>query len=99
MFFLEVKMFEEQQNKINIYFTKLNKQLTCFSFNINENSLVNSRKNSIVKLYNYYRPEYEIVQFYSINNCHLNNSNAIPEITGNQFTLCLYFDFDIPPFF
>lgn len=79
-------MFEELQNKVNIYFTKLDKQLTCFSFNINENSLVNSRKDSIVKLYDYYRPEYEIIQFYSINNCHINNSNAIPDITGNDLT-------------
>ncbi|KAJ8938252.1 hypothetical protein NQ318_001785, partial [Aromia moschata] len=80
-----VKMFEELANKVNLYFTKLDKQLTCFSFNINEHALVESRKDSVVKLYDYYRPEYEILQFYSINNkCNFNDSIVIPEILSGK---------------
>ncbi|KAJ8978716.1 hypothetical protein NQ317_015964 [Molorchus minor] len=45
----KVKMFEELKNKVNIYFTKLDKQLTCFSFNINEHSLVEARTDSIIR--------------------------------------------------
>ncbi|KAJ8928546.1 hypothetical protein NQ314_018884 [Rhamnusium bicolor] len=77
----KIKMFEELKNKINLYFTKLDKQLVCFSFNINENSIVETRKDSVVKLYDYYRPEYEVVEFYRINDkCQYNNSIHIPAI-------------------
>ncbi|KAJ8911706.1 hypothetical protein NQ315_013168, partial [Exocentrus adspersus] len=82
----KVKMFEELNNKVNIYFTKLDKQLVCFSFNINENAMVDSRKDALVKLYDYYRPQYEIVEFYKINNCQMNESGEIPAIADNRNT-------------
>ncbi|XP_028141183.1 alpha-2-macroglobulin-like isoform X2 [Diabrotica virgifera virgifera] len=61
-----IEMFEEKDDKVNFYFTKLDKHLVCFTFNINENYLIEERKNSLVKVYDYYNPEYEIQQFYNI---------------------------------
>ncbi|RZC36886.1 pregnancy zone protein-like, partial [Asbolus verrucosus] len=79
----KVKMFEELQQKIILYFTKLDAQQICINFNINENAVVHSRSESTVKLYDYYKPEYAVLQFYKINDkCKFNNS-TIPDISRN----------------
>lgn len=63
-------MFEEKESQINIYFTNLGKNQVCFSFKINEYLSIENRKETLVKLYDYYRPEQNILQFYKIiNNC------------------------------
>lgn len=56
----EVKMFEERKNDVVLYFTRVTDEHICAPFIINENSAVQGRKNSSVKLYDYYRPENEI---------------------------------------
>ncbi|CAG9820997.1 unnamed protein product [Phaedon cochleariae] len=77
-----IKMFEEDIDKVNLYFTKLDKKLLCFSFNINENYEVNDRKESLVKLYDYYNPENQIKQMYAmVNNCSYGNISQIPDIS------------------
>ncbi|CAH0550920.1 unnamed protein product [Brassicogethes aeneus] len=69
-----IKMFEEVKNQVVLYFTKLNNEQVCFTFNINENSVVETRKDSVIKLYDYYKPEYENVQLYQMNkDCSLKN--------------------------
>lgn len=69
-FILDIKMFEEKEGQINIYFTNLGKNQVCFSFKINEYLSIENRKETLVKLYDYYRPEQNILQFYKIiNNC------------------------------
>ncbi|KAG5869784.1 hypothetical protein JTB14_022629 [Gonioctena quinquepunctata] len=81
-----IKMFEENSDKVNLYFAKLDKKLLCFSFNINEHFAVEERKNSFVKLYDYYRPENEIQQVYAvINNCSMHiNTTQIDSIDLNS---------------
>jgi CD109 antigen len=79
----KVKMFEELEQKIVLYLTKLNSQQICVNFNINENAIVHSRSNSTIKLYDYYKPEYSVLQYYKISEkCKFNNS-AIPDIVRN----------------
>lgn len=60
-------MFEELGQKVNLYLTKLGKQLICFEFNLNKYSNIQNMKNSSIKLFDYYRPEYEILEFYKLN--------------------------------
>ncbi|XP_044265167.1 alpha-2-macroglobulin-like isoform X2 [Tribolium madens] len=75
-----VKMFEELEEKIVLYLTKLGNRQMCVNFNINENAIVKSRTNSTVKLYDYYKPEYQVSQFYKIKDNCLTNS-TIPDIS------------------
>lgn len=75
-------MFEEQGKKVNLYFTKIDKHLVCFTFNIYEHSMVETRKDSLIKLFDYYKPEFEVLQFYGINKSCENISAQIPEIIG-----------------
>ncbi|XP_049817832.1 murinoglobulin-2-like isoform X2 [Aethina tumida] len=77
----KVKMFEEIKNQVVLYLTKLSNEQVCITFNINENTLVETRKDSIIKLYDYYKPEYESVQFYHMNKECLINNTHLPEIT------------------
>nr|XP_008195453.1 PREDICTED: pregnancy zone protein [Tribolium castaneum] len=80
-----VKMFEELEEKIVLYLTKLGNRQMCVNFNINENAIVKSRSNSTVKLYDYYKPEYQVSQFYKIKeNCTVNST--IPAISQNVST-------------
>lgn len=65
----KVKMFEEMKDRVVFYFTKLDKEVRCFTFGINENSVVERRTDSAVKLYDYYKPEFENVELYTIQNC------------------------------
>ncbi|KAH1001220.1 hypothetical protein HUJ04_013457 [Dendroctonus ponderosae] len=65
-----IKMFEEKGDQINIYFTSLGRSSVCFTIKISENLPVENRKGSLVKLYDYYRPEQNVLRFYSlVNNC------------------------------
>lgn len=75
-----VKKFEENNNQIILYITKLSKEQICVNFKINENTLVEEKKNSVVKLYDYYKPEYENLQFYAMNTCE--NIENLPRIAN-----------------
>lgn len=77
-----IKKFEEIDNQIILYITKLSKEQICINFNINENVLVEERKESTVKLYDYYKPEYENLQFYTVNACE--NVENLPMIETNK---------------
>nr|CAH7731883.1 unnamed protein product [Callosobruchus chinensis] len=83
----KIKMFEEEDNKVNIYFTKVDKQLTCFSFNINENSEIEGRKDSLVKVFDYYRPEYNILQFYALSSSCYNKSDQLDRDLETQIKI------------
>lgn len=80
-------MFEELGQKINLYLTKLSKQLICFEFNLNRHSDILNMKNSSIKLFDYYRPEYEILEFYKINeNCSIEDlATLMPTSIGKLF--------------
>ncbi|CAG9863564.1 unnamed protein product [Phyllotreta striolata] len=82
----KVEMFEEGNDKVNFYLTKLDERLVCFSFNIFERYLVEGRKEALIKLYNYYNPEYEIRQYYNVSSdCSANKSRSeVPEIIGKE---------------
>lgn len=76
-----IEMFEEKEDKVNLYFTKLDKHMVCFTFNINENFLVEERKNALVKIYDYYNPENEMQQFYNISEeCKYSEDTELPEV-------------------
>lgn len=77
-------MFEELGEQVNLYLTKLGKQLVCFEFNLNKYSNVRHMKNASIKLFDYYRPEYEIMEFYKISeNCTIGDiSTIIPTFIG-----------------
>lgn len=47
------------QNHVTLYFTKMTKEHICAPFVINENALVDERANSTIKIYDYYKPNYE----------------------------------------
>ncbi|CAH1996547.1 unnamed protein product [Acanthoscelides obtectus] len=83
----KIKMFEEEDNKVNIYFTKVDKQLMCFSFNINENTEIEGRKDSVVKVFDYYRPEYNILQFYTLSSSCYNRSDLLDRNFETQITI------------
>lgn len=59
--FIDVKRFEEIDNKVILYFTKLNEERICRPFLINENTVVESREPAVVKLYDYYNPEISVL--------------------------------------
>lgn len=90
MCFQGVKMFEELDEKVNLYLTKLGKQLMCFEFNLNKYSDIQNMKNSSIKLFDYYKPEYEILAFYTIKeNCSIEDfSKLLPTHFGELS--CLY---------
>lgn len=76
----DIKRFEETEEQINIYFTSLGRSQVCFSFFINENLAVQNRKDSVVKLYDYYRPEQSLLQFYKVvNNCSADSIEGLQE--------------------
>lgn len=63
-------MFEEKGDQVNIYFTSLGRGSLCFTIKINEVLPVENRKESLMKLYDYYRPEQSILRFYNLgSNC------------------------------
>ncbi|XP_044745841.1 pregnancy zone protein-like [Coccinella septempunctata] len=66
----KVKMFEEIKDRVVFYFTKLDKEVRCFTFGINEDTFVERRTDSMVKLYDYYKPEIENVELYTIQHCN-----------------------------
>ncbi|XP_063921503.1 pregnancy zone protein-like isoform X2 [Zophobas morio] len=63
-----IKMFEEIQQKIVFYVTKLTSNVVCANFDINEIVTVHSRAKSAAKLYDYYKPEFRVLQFYDMDN-------------------------------
>ncbi|KAK9891011.1 hypothetical protein WA026_013344 [Henosepilachna vigintioctopunctata] len=65
----KIKMFEEIKDRVIFYFTKLDKEVRCFNFGINENTYVENRTESVVKLFDYYKPEYEYIELYTMKNC------------------------------
>lgn len=77
-------MFEELGQTVNLYLTKLGKQLVCFEFNLNKYSNIENMKNASIKLFDYYKPEYEIWDFYKIHeNCTVDDiSTIIPTFIG-----------------
>lgn len=65
-------------NRVVLYFTKLGQQQVCITFKINEHSVVAAKSDSVVKLYDYYQPEREVIQFYKMSSkCDLNENLAI----------------------
>lgn len=76
-------MFEELEQKIVLYLTKLSNKQVCVNFNINENAVVKSRSNSTVKLYDYYKPEFHVSLFYKIKENCMSNNASIPDISQN----------------
>ncbi|KAH1006159.1 hypothetical protein HUJ05_006923 [Dendroctonus ponderosae] len=72
-----IKMFEEKDDQINIYFTSLGRSSVCFTINISENLPVENRKGSLVKLYDYYRPEQNVLRFYSLASTSMEQSKAL----------------------
>lgn len=79
-------MFEELEEKVNLYLTKISKQLICFEFNIHKYSEIKNLKNSSIKLFDYYRPEYEIFEVYTIKeNCSIVDiATLIPTFGGKS---------------
>ncbi|KAL3287814.1 hypothetical protein HHI36_002274 [Cryptolaemus montrouzieri] len=65
----KIKMFEEIKDRVVFYFTKLDKEVRCFSFGINEDTYVEKRAESMVKIFDYYKPEYENIELYTLKNC------------------------------
>lgn len=77
-------MFEELHQKVVLYFTKLDSHPVCINFNINENAIVESRAPSAVKLYDYYKPEYNTIQFYKLGEkCQKNLTISVTETNGS----------------
>lgn len=58
--FLGIKRFEDEGNRVVLYFTELNNEPVCVPFIINENAVVTSRADAAIKLYDYYNPELQI---------------------------------------
>lgn len=78
--YTKIKMFEETDRQINLYFTKLDKSEVCFSFSIMENTKLDYRKENLIKIYDYYNPERSILQFYKLaNNCTEEHIQEIDE--------------------
>ncbi|XP_076257908.1 alpha-1-macroglobulin-like isoform X1 [Rhynchophorus ferrugineus] len=72
--YTKIKKFEETENQINLYFTKLDKSEICFSFSIIEQSKLERRKDNTIKMYDYYNPEEMILHLYKVsNNCTQDN--------------------------
>lgn len=55
-----VKKFEEMQNKVVLYFTELSNEPVCVPFTINENVIVDNKVETIVTLFDYYKPEMKV---------------------------------------
>ncbi|XP_050293499.1 murinoglobulin-1-like [Anthonomus grandis grandis] len=76
-----IKKFEEKDTQVNFYFTNLGANQLCFSFNVYENLPIEDRRDSLVKLYDYYRPERSLLQFYKIiNNCSTDDGHLFHQI-------------------
>lgn len=73
-------MFEEVKDRVVFYFTKLDKEVRCFSFGINENTFVDRRTGSMAKLFDYYKPEFENIELYTIQNCN-GSAESTEELT------------------
>lgn len=57
---LELKRFEENDNKVILYFVELNNEPICVPFTITEHAIVENHVDAIVNLYDYYKPEYKV---------------------------------------
>lgn len=53
----KVKLFEEDQDIVTIYFNKLTGQKTCISFRIIQEYFIDHLKPANIKLYDYYQQE------------------------------------------
>lgn len=69
LFIAEVKRFEEENNQVLLYLTGLAKEQICVPFVISESNKIDDRSNSTVKIYDYYKPEFEAFELYKINGC------------------------------
>lgn len=54
-----MKRFEEEKNKVILYFTKLGNEQVCPSFIMKESNKIEGHSNSTIKIYDYYKPEFE----------------------------------------
>lgn len=55
-----MKRFEDEGNRVVLYFTELDNEPVCVPFAINENAAVTARADPTIKLYDYYNPELQI---------------------------------------
>lgn len=102
MFVVEVKRFEEDRNQVLLYFTKLANEQVCAPFVISESNKIEDHSNSTIKIYDYYKPEFEAsevngchnqglvftkyLQIYKINGC-VENGAPIPQLDINATVL------------
>lgn len=76
-------MFEEEKNKVVLYFNEINNEPVCVPFTINENIAVENLVETTVTLYDYYKPEMRVSKVYKMNRCQRNDtSTLIPTFTG-----------------
>lgn len=54
-----MQRFEEDKNQVLLYFTKLANEQICAPFVISESNKIEDLSNSTVKIYDYYKPEFE----------------------------------------
>lgn len=101
-FVVEVKRFEEDRNQVLLYFTKLANEQVCAPFIISESNKIEDPSNSTVKIYDYYKPEFEAsevncshnqdlaftkyLQVYKINGC-VESGAPIPQLNVNATIL------------
>lgn len=78
-----------------LYFTKLSSEQTCAPFVISESNKIENHSNSTIKIYDYYKSEFEASKVYKIKGCdesdalipQLEASTTIsPEIFPSNFT-------------
>lgn len=57
---IELKKFEELQNKVVLYFVEITNEPICVKFTINEHAIVENHSDAVVTLYDYYKPEIRV---------------------------------------
>ncbi|XP_076322552.1 alpha-2-macroglobulin-like isoform X2 [Tachypleus tridentatus] len=67
---LNLRRYEVEENKLNLYFSELTDQKQCFNFWLEQDIEVQETKPATIRLYDYYEQEEEVVTSYSIGeNC------------------------------
>lgn len=55
-----MQRYEEEKDKLVLYYNKLTNQLNCVEFVVNRETVVNRPKPANVKLYDYYQQELSV---------------------------------------
>lgn len=94
----KVKLFEEDQDIVTIYFNKLTGQKTCISFRIIQEYFIDHLKPANIKLYDYYQQELTVSTNYKIPSI-CSSAEPVDEqlTTPNEMIIMKQLSFDESP--